>query len=197
MADVLVLFVGPVSGPDGVAYTARVCGGPAENGLWQGWIEFIPDGGSPTLRTGWETEQLSREDLHHWATGLTLVYLQGALNRALHEREALEGLGRSEAPAAEGPPPTAGRAGRGRRSARPRRVPAPPHAVLDPFEVYPQGEGVLRKELGALSVDHLENIIRAYGLEEAPPPPGTRSEAELVEAIIAAMRQSATTTANE
>jgi hypothetical protein len=37
--------------------------------------------------------------------------------------------------------------------------------VLDPFAVYQQGEGVLWKELGALSGDHLRNIIRAYALD--------------------------------
>jgi hypothetical protein len=37
--------------------------------------------------------------------------------------------------------------------------------VLDPFEVYAQGENVLRQELSALDLDHLRAIVEAYGLE--------------------------------
>jgi hypothetical protein len=40
-----------------------------------------------------------------------------------------------------------------------------PRAVLDPFVVFAQGERVLRQELSALDIDHLRDIIRAYGLE--------------------------------
>jgi hypothetical protein len=35
------------------------------------------------MRTPRETEQPNREDLAYWATGLTQVYLEGALTRAL------------------------------------------------------------------------------------------------------------------
>ena len=36
--------------------------------------------------------------------------------------------------------------------------------MLDPFEVYAQGERVLRQELSALDLDHLHAIVRAYAL---------------------------------
>jgi hypothetical protein len=53
------------------------------DGLWEGWIEFIPtDGGAP-LRSRRETTQPNRDDAVYWATGLTPVYLEGALERAL------------------------------------------------------------------------------------------------------------------
>jgi hypothetical protein len=39
-------------------------------------------------------------------------------------------------------------------------------AVLDPFSVYLKGEGLLRRQLGALSRDHLLAIVRAYDLDD-------------------------------
>src|SRR5262245_28363581 len=53
------------------------------DGLWQGWIEFEPvDGGAP-IRSSRETTQPNRTDTEYWATGLTPIYLEGALRRAL------------------------------------------------------------------------------------------------------------------
>lgn len=83
MAEVLLQFDAEISSPEGRAYVARVCGGLAGDGLWEGWIEFHPRDGSPVLRTPRETEQSDREDLVYWATGLTRAYLEGALQRAL------------------------------------------------------------------------------------------------------------------
>ena len=37
--------------------------------------------------------------------------------------------------------------------------------ILDPFEVFLQGEDVLRQELGALSPGHLRTIVDAYRLD--------------------------------
>jgi hypothetical protein len=52
--------------------------------MWQGWIEFEPvDGGAP-IRSPRETTQPNRTDTQYWATGLTVVYLEGALCRALN-----------------------------------------------------------------------------------------------------------------
>jgi hypothetical protein len=51
-----------------------------------------------------------------------------------------------------------------------RDVEVPPtNAVLDPYEVYENGEVMLRKKLGALAGWHLTNIIAAYQLSDAPP----------------------------
>src|SRR4051794_33937204 len=84
MAEVFVQFANPVSAKDGTVYRAQACGAPNGDGLWEGWIEFVPvDGGSP-LRSSRETTQPNRKDAAYWATGLTPVYLEGALERALH-----------------------------------------------------------------------------------------------------------------
>ena len=84
MAEVFVEFAEPVIAKDGTAYMARAVGGEMDNGHWQGWIEFLPvDVGNPA-RSGRETTQPNRQDTEYWATGLTPVYLEGALERALN-----------------------------------------------------------------------------------------------------------------
>src|SRR5688500_3913546 len=62
MAEVLVQFDSEIVDPDQHAYVARVCGREAEDGLWDGWIEFEPTGGGPVLRTPRETKQPKRTD---------------------------------------------------------------------------------------------------------------------------------------
>lgn len=89
MAEVLVRFDRRVPGRDGRSYDARVCGRECANGLWEGWIEFVPDDGSTVLRTGRETTQPNHDDLYYWATGLTSAYLEGALTRSGGERYPL------------------------------------------------------------------------------------------------------------
>jgi hypothetical protein len=104
MAEVLVEFTDQVEDENGTRYIARACGGPAGNDLWQGWIEFIPATGGEVLRSGRETTQPNRQDTMYWATGLTAVYLEGALSRARHplERAPLEP---TPQPAYDGPRP--------------------------------------------------------------------------------------------
>ena len=86
MAEILVKFTEPIRAGDGRSYVVQVCGGIAGDGLWEGWIEFIsPDG---RLRTGRETEQPNRDDLLYWAEGLTIPYLDGALERARRAEKA-------------------------------------------------------------------------------------------------------------
>ena len=165
MAVVLAEFADPIT-YNGVPYRAQACG--AELGhLWEGWIEFLPVDGGPPVRSARETTQPNFTDAQYWASGLTRVYLDGALNRALN-------------PPVRVPPPTAHAVFDG---------PAP-DAVLDPFSVYNKGETVLRQELSALSAWHLVNIIRAYELTDEPigalnamPP------AALIETIVAAVRR--------
>ena len=125
MAEVLVEFAEPVVSRDGRAYIARACGGPApsNHGTWQGWLEFVPvDGGAP-LRSSRETTQPNREDTVYWATGLTPVYLEGALERSLNPLMKVPPAPLPEA-VFEGPAPDL--------------APAPPanEAVLNPFSVY-------------------------------------------------------------
>jgi hypothetical protein len=53
-----------------------------EGNVWIGWLEFTPLQPGPSLRTGEETSQPSREAVAYWASGLEAVYLEGALARA-------------------------------------------------------------------------------------------------------------------
>jgi hypothetical protein len=84
MAEVLIEYQSLLSTPDGVVYRARACGAPADDGLWEAWIEFVPVTRGRVLRSSRETTQPNRTDAEYWATGLTPVYLEGALERALH-----------------------------------------------------------------------------------------------------------------
>jgi hypothetical protein len=83
MSEVLVEFDTVLVAPDGTGWTPRACGGIADDGLWEGWVEFASTDGTVHVRTARETEQPNREDLAYWATGLTQVYLEGALRRAI------------------------------------------------------------------------------------------------------------------
>lgn len=85
MAELLVEFDTHIRGSDGCSWHPRVWGQIAEDSLWEGWIEFLPAGTNDreAIRTGRETEQPKRLDLRYWANGLTQVYLEGALERAI------------------------------------------------------------------------------------------------------------------
>ena len=177
MAEVLHDF-GIIRTADDTVYHVRACGSPLDETVWQGWLEFEPIDGGATLRSPRETTQPNRQDTVYWATGLTAVYLEGALQRALHPptRPEPQDLGR---PAFDGPAPPA--------------AAAPPAAgsVLNPFSVYRKGEQILRDQLHALSAWHLVNIINAYGLSTLPQEELARMPpAELTELIVAAVRAS-------
>jgi hypothetical protein len=177
MAEVLVEFDAVFRGSDGARYAPRACARVAEDGMWQGWLEFSDLDTGAVIRTGRETTQPSRADTMYWATGLTTVYLEGALARALSPTLRLELPRVDVEPAFEGPAPALVTVDVG-------PVPRP---VMDPFEVFAQGERVLRQELSALDLDHLRAIVRAYGLEggvgaESPLPH------VLVEYIVAEVR---------
>lgn len=84
MAEVFAEFDFVFAGDDDTRYRARACGGPMDDGLWQGWIEFVPLGVGEVLRSPRETTQPNRTDAAYWAGGLSAVYLEGAFERALH-----------------------------------------------------------------------------------------------------------------
>lgn len=177
MAEVLVTFNDPVAAPDGSMYLARACGREMPDGRWEGWIEFEAADGSAVLRSARETTQPNRVDTAYWATGLTPVYLEGALHRALNP--AIGVPPRIEpAPAFDGPLPA------GSAQTDPR-----PDSVLDPFSVYRNGETALRRKLAALADWHLVNIIEAHELSAQPAAALERlSTAELIELIVAKAR---------
>lgn len=162
MAEVLVEFDNTWTGADGKTYEARACGRGREDGLWEGWLEFVPVGGGDVIATSRETTQPNRDDTLYWATGLTLTYIDGALARILK-------------PAPQVVP-------RERVSAKPAFNQPAPHpsrgtpsdevggrAVLDPFEVYRESDTVLRGQLNALDEGQLRNIVRQYQISAHDP----------------------------
>jgi hypothetical protein len=178
VAETILQYNNAVPGPDGASYRARACGGQMDDGLWQGWIEFTPLGGGAPMRSGRETTQPNRADLVYWATGLSAVYLEGALKRAL-EGPIVLSADEVEPPAFDGPEPPI--------TERPAGESV--HGVLDPFSVFEKGEALLRKQLGALSSWHLVNIIREYDLSREPAATlSTFAQATLIEIIVSAVR---------
>jgi hypothetical protein len=175
VAETLVEFTDPIRAEDGTAYIARACGRPTRDGMWEGWIEFLPVGKGQPTRSGRETTQPNRTDTMYWATGLTEVYLEGALHRALNPlvrtppREIA-------APVFDGPAPDI--------------LPSThTESILNPFSVYRKGESLLRKQLGALSAWHLVNIIHAYNLSTLDNATlNALPEPALVELIVTAVR---------
>lgn len=86
MAEVFLEYQTPLLAHGGRrAYRARACGSKAHDGTdrWHGWIEFLPIDRGVLIRTARETTQPNRRCTVYWSTGLTRVYLEGALERAL------------------------------------------------------------------------------------------------------------------
>ncbi len=186
---VLLKFEDAVSSGS-TAWRAIAFGVETPLGQWEGWLEFTPVGGEiQGIATDRETTQPNRTDLDYWATGLSNVYLEGALQRAILRNSA------PETPDALAAPRTAQRAAR-RTPAASTKVAAGMrrHAVLDPFAVYTQGEEVLRKELHALSLDHLATIVDAYDLDVAhsfAAEGSDRTKDRLIAGIVDAVKNSA------
>jgi hypothetical protein len=174
MAEVLVVFDEQLETNDGFRYAAQACGAPNSDGLWEGWIEFIPLNGGAALRSPRETTQPNRADAQYWATGLSAIYLEGALDRALNPivhqaTSSPESLFDEPAPVFVEP--------EGSSSV---------DAVLDPFSVYEKGEVILRQQLSSLSSWHLVNIILAYELSAEPATVLNKMSADaLIELIVA------------
>ena len=123
MAQTLIRFDTPVTHRGGRQYRAQACGRERENGQWEAWLEFEDVTSGERLRSQRETTQPNHTDAVYWATGLTPVYLEGALERILHPPTQHE----SEpvrSPFFDGPAP------------RHRAVVSNREPILDPFSVY-------------------------------------------------------------
>jgi hypothetical protein len=185
VAEILVKFDEPIAAPSGRAYFAQAVGKEIEGGLWEGWLEFQAVYGEfDALASGRETTQPNRKNLEYWAQGLSKVYLEGALDRAIslaepprESRPIEDEPSLFTGPADRGAPPTPAAAA----------ASATPRPILDPFQVYAQGEEILRRELNALSRDHIESIAMAYriGASTAAGISAT-SRADLIDAIVGA-----------
>src|SRR5262245_24499422 len=178
MAEVLAQFTPPVVSRDGTAYRAQAVGAPMDDGRWQAWIEFIPVTGGSPLRSPRETTQPNSRDAAYWAEGLTPVYLEGALHRALHP--LVRHVPAAPAPLFDEPAP-----------AIIEKVDVPvAEAVLNPMSVYEKGEELLRSQLGALEVRHLVNIVLAYRLsDESAATLNKLTPSTLIELIVAGVRR--------
>ena len=151
MAQTLIRFDTPVVYRDGRMYRAQACGRERENGQWEAWLEFEDLTSGEVLRSQRETTQPNQVDAAYWATGLTPVYLEGALSRILNPTTYVE-------PAPPTPPFFDGPAPR-RRAVVSNREP-----ILDPFSVYDKSPDLLAQELTALRGWHLRQIIRDFQL---------------------------------
>ena len=179
MADVLLAFDAPVNDESG-SYQARVVGRRAEDGMWEGWLEFDrADNQGETLVGPVESRQPQREHLVYWATGLTRVYLEGALHRAQHPLVIRTRV--VEHPASDTPAP---RAVVGSRSTRVLHR----DAVLDPFAIAQQsGLDVLDQELHALDRPRLINIISEFNLNPRGENIEWMTDAQLARFIVVAV----------
>jgi hypothetical protein len=178
VAELLVNFTEPTRSKTGDLYYGQALGRVAPDGLWEGWIEFVRAGDDEVVRTSRETEQPSRDHVRYWAQGLTQTYLEGALERALNPVPVtLPDEQRAFVESTPRPPlrPVVGRS---------------QSVVLDPFQVYAEGEELLRKQLLALSRDHVQNIVEAYHFSDADPEwVRIASHASLAERVVDQVRK--------
>ena len=177
MAEVLMSYDEPVSDAFG-EFRARAIGRAAADGMWEGWLEFIPLAGSgEVLISAVETRQPEHQHLVYWSGGLTPVYLQGALARA--RRPVTVHVRPVEVPLSKAPAD--------RIVTVPRVVPPGPEPVLDPFEIGGRSLDILRQELGALDRPRLLNIITAYALNPGKEGIHWMSDAQLIRFIVVAV----------
>ena len=73
----------PIMAASGRSFRPRAYGSQQLDGSWGGWLVFFPPGGGSAIASDRETTQSTFEALTVWAAGLTPVYLEGALARAL------------------------------------------------------------------------------------------------------------------
>src|SRR5262245_24877919 len=177
MAEVFYSFSTPVSDELGAFHT-RVVGRQAADGMWEGWLEFVPldNGPGETLVTSVESRQPERAHLAYWATGLSDVYAEGALKRA--RNPVTVSVRAAETPESEAPAP---------RIAARHIVSYRPEAVLDPFEVGGKSLDVLRQELGALNRPRLLNIVAAYALNPSAQELAWMTDEQLIQFIVVAV----------
>jgi hypothetical protein len=179
MTETLLVFQSPVLAPDATAHEARACGNEMSGGGWEGWLEFVPLAGGATVRSQRETTQPNRVDTEYWATGLTPVYLEGALMRAL-ARPPVVPVVLPRPSVFRGPV----------LSVAKRAAEVSVGSVLNPFSVYKKGVALLRSRLGALSAWHLVNIALEYELTDEPVERLNRLSApNLIELIVRGTRE--------
>jgi hypothetical protein len=90
MSDLMMQLSETVSDARGT-FRARAMARERGDGIWEGWLEFVPDetGGPVGCTTPIETRQHDRATMERWASGLTRVYAEGALLRARRHPDAI------------------------------------------------------------------------------------------------------------
>jgi hypothetical protein len=170
MAEMLRSFDEPIRHPSGT-YRPRVVGRYAEDKMWEGWLEFVPEDGGQVIVSAVESRQAERAHLEYWAQGLTPVYAEGSLDRALHPITVRTRV--AEAPASDSP------------ARRLVKVPyAGPRPILDPYEVGERSLDILAQELGALGRARLLHIIAAYQMASPAADTTRMTDAELITLIV-------------
>ncbi len=188
-AETILELEAPVVAADGSVYRARACGRRREDdGAWEGWIEFVSLDETTVWRTGRETTQPNRSDLLYWATGLSAVFLEGALARAMTPAPQIV-VHTPEPPAFDGP------AGDVDVVVEGPSLELPADPVLDPYVAYARGEPFLRRRLGALDAFHLRTIARAHRMVSAPAMLDRLAKPALIELIVEHVRVVANATA--
>ena len=181
MAEVLRSFDESIVDDSG-AYRARVVGRVASDGLWEGWLEFLPIDSSTggVLVSLIESRQPNRELIEYWASGLSVVYAEGALRRARDPVTVRVPI--IDMPASDEP--------RAATVTLPPRV-VGPEPVLDPFEVWSHRPDILPQELRALGRARLLSIIAAYDLNREGADLLRLGDPQLIRLIIAGVEAAA------
>jgi hypothetical protein len=81
MPDLIRSFEEPFVDADGNNYIAQVWAEPLDT-RWHAWLVFVGSDGI-VRATGRETVQATAAAIRYWAAGLTRVYLEGAVKRAV------------------------------------------------------------------------------------------------------------------
>jgi hypothetical protein len=175
MAQVLRSFDEPIQHATGT-YHVRVVGRYANDHMWEGWLEFVPTNGDGrrVVVSAIESRQPERVHLEYWAQGLTPIYAEGSLDRALHPitvRVRAAELPASAAPAARLVTVTSGG----------------PRPILDPFEVGARSLDILGQELRALGRGRVLQIIDAYNLTSSNSDLSSMSDEQLVRLAVASV----------
>jgi len=81
--DAVIMQLSETVSDERGTFHAIVMARERNDGSWEGWLEFVPaDNDSCRYLTPIETRQHDRVTMERWASGLTVVYADGALARA-------------------------------------------------------------------------------------------------------------------
>jgi len=177
MSEVIRIFDEPVI-YSSRTYHARVIGRLAEDRMWEGWMEFVPmgPGDGKTVISAVESRQSTREQLVYWSQGLSPLYAQGSLDRALHP--IVRHTRQVEEPASDKP---------ASRTVIGSPLEQKPEAVLNPFDVGSRSMGILSQELRALNRQRLLNIVAAYDLNPRNADLASMKDTEIIGLILGAV----------